>query len=431
MSRPTGTTLRGSKTASLPAPGVPFYTPAQTPPPGTAVKDTTHDGKPLPTLFTPHKIRGVEFANRFVVSPMCMYSADDGHLTDFHLVHLGQFALHGAALTIVEATSVTPNGRISPEDAGLWQDSQVAPLRRVADFVHSQGQKIGIQLAHAGRKASTLAPWHVAKRGEHQFAAEAEGGWPDKTWSASTLPYAPDWVNPLEMTLDDIKTLKSSFVAAAKRAVAAGIDVIEIHGAHGYLMTQFLSPTTNKRTDQYGGPLFENRIRLLTEIIQGVRAAIPETTPLFLRLSATEWLETVTKEPSWTVEDTIKLADLLPALGVDLLDVSSGGNSREQYIKMHTRYQIDLVSEIKKALKAQGSKAADTLQFGAVGMISNAELARDVAQKGGAVEADLVFVARQFLREPEFVRRVAHELGVPIRWATQYHRAQWKPDAKI
>ncbi|KAL1890966.1 NADH-dependent flavin oxidoreductase [Sporothrix stenoceras] len=429
MSRPTGTTQRGRKTASLPAPGVPFYTPAHTPSTGTATQSTTHDGKPIPTLFTPHKIRGVEFGNRFVVSPMCMYSADDGHLTDFHLVHLGQFALNGAALTIVEATSVTPNGRISPEDSGLWQDSQIAPLKRVADFVHSQGNKIGIQLAHAGRKASTLAPWHVAKRGEHQFAKESEGGWPDNTWSASNIPYAPDWVNPLEMTLDDIKELKDSFVAAAKRAIAAGIDVIEIHGAHGYLMTQFLSPTTNKRTDQYGGS-FENRTRLLLEITKEVRAVIPESTPLFLRLSATEWLESA-NEPSWTVQDTIKLADLLPSLGVDLLDVSSGGNSREQVIKMHSHYQIDLVSQIKKGLREQGSKAAETLQFGAVGMISTAELASEVAQKGGPVEADLVFVARQFLKEPEFVRRVAHNLGVPVRWPNQYHRAQWKPDAKI
>lgn len=430
MSRPTGTTQRGSKTASLPAPGVPFYTPAQNPAPGTAIQDTTHDGKPIPTLFTPLKIRGVELANRFVVSPMCMYSADDGHLTDFHLVHLGQFALHGAALTIVEATSVTPNGRISPEDSGLWQDSQIAPLKRVADFIHSQGHKVGIQLGHAGRKASTLAPWHVAKRGEHQFAKESEGGWPDNTWSASNIPYAPGWTNPLEMTLDDIKELKESFVAAAKRAIAAGIDVIEIHGAHGYLITQFLSPTTNKRTDQYGGS-FENRTRLLLEIAKEVRAAIPETTPLFLRLSATEWLETVTKEASWTVEDTIKLADLLPAVGVDLLDVSSGGNSREQYIKIHSHYQIDLVSQIKKALREQGSKAAETLQFGALGMVSTAALASEVTQKGGPVEADLVLAARQFLKEPEFVRRVAHELGVPIRWPNQYLRSQWKQDAKI
>ncbi|CAK7221108.1 NADH-dependent flavin oxidoreductase [Sporothrix eucalyptigena] len=429
MSRPTGVTHRGSKTASLPAPGVPFYTPAQTPAPGTALHPDAAD---LPTLFTPYKIRGVELANRFVVAPMCMYSADEGHLTDFHVVHLGQFALHGAALTIVEATSVAPNGRISPEDSGLWQDSQIAPLKRVADYIHSQGHKIGIQLAHAGRKASTLGPWHVAKRGEHQYALESEGGWPNNTWSASSIPYAPDWVDPVAMTLDDIAELKAAFVASAKRAVAAGVDVIEIHGAHGYLMTQFLSPTTNKRTDQYGGPAFENRTRLLLEIAREVRAAIPDTMPLFLRISATEWLEDVEpKEPSWTVQDTIRLADLLPAAGIDLLDVSSGGNSRNQYIKMHTRYQIDLVPEIKKALRAQGSAAADTLKFGAVGSITTAELAKEVVQKGGSVEADLVLAARQFLREPEFVRRVAHQLGVPIRWANQYLRAQWKPDAKI
>ncbi|KIH95142.1 NADPH dehydrogenase [Sporothrix brasiliensis 5110] len=430
MTRPTGITHRGKKTASLPAAGVPFYTPAQTPPPGTATRSTTFDGKPIPTLFTPHKIRGVEFSNRFVVSPMCMYSADDGHLTDFHLVHLGQFALNGAALTIVEATAVLPNGRISPEDSGLWQDSQIAPLKRIADFVHSQGNKIGIQLGHAGRKASTLAPWHAAQRGEKLFALESEGGWPDNTWAPSAIPYAPDWLQPHEVTLDDIQEIKASFAAAAKRAVAAGVDVVEIHAAHGYLLTQFLSPTTNKRTDQYGGS-FENRTRLVLEIVRDVRAVLPDSTPLFLRVSATEWLETVTDAPSWTVEDTVKLADQLPALGVDLLDVSSGGNSRDQSIQLHPRYQIDLVPAIKKALRAQGSKAADTLQFGAVGFVRDAELAKDAVQKGGDVEADLVLAARQFLKEPEFVRRVAHKLGVPISWPTQYGRALWKPDAKI
>ncbi|CAK7234291.1 NADH-dependent flavin oxidoreductase [Sporothrix curviconia] len=429
MARPTGVTHRGLKTASLPAPGVPYYTPKQTPPAGTALHPDAAD---LPTLFTPFKIRGVEFSNRFVVSPMCTYSADDGHLTDFHVVHLGQFALHGAALTIVEATAVTPNGRISPEDSGLWQDSQIAPLKRVVDYIHSQGQKAGIQLAHAGRKASVLAPWHVAKRGEHQFALESEGGWPDKTWSASSIPYAPDWVDPVAMTLADIAAFKAAFVAAAKRAVAAGVDVIEIHGAHGYLLTQFLSPTTNKRTDQYGGPSFENRTRLLLELVREVRAAIPDSMPLFLRISATEWLDEVEpKEPSWTLEDTVRVADLLPAAGVDLLDVSTAGNSPKQTIKMHTRYQIDLVPAIKKALRAQGSTAADKLLFGAVGSVTTAELAKEVVQKGGSVEADLVLAARQFLREPEFVRRVAHQLGVPIKWAHQYSRAVWRPEAKI
>ncbi|CAK7267994.1 NADH-dependent flavin oxidoreductase [Sporothrix epigloea] len=429
MTRPTGVTHRGSKTVSLPATGVPFYTPAQSPPAGATLQPDAAD---VPTLFTPITIRGLELANRFVVSPMCTYSADDGHLTDFHLVHLGQYALHGAALTIVEAASVTPHGRISPEDAGLWQDSHIAPLKRVADFIHSQGQKVGIQLAHAGRKASHLAPWHAAIRGEHQFALESEGGWPNDTFSASNIPYAPDWVDPVAMTIEDIAELRAAFVAAAKRAVAAGMDVIEIHGAHGYLISQFLSPTTNKRTDQYGGTSFENRTRLLLELVQDVRAAIPDTMPLFLRISATEWLETVEpKEPSWTVQDSVRLAALLPALGVDLLDVSSGGNSQKQRIAMHTHYQTDLVPAIKTALREQGSPAADKLLFGAVGLVTTAELAKEAVQRGGSVGADLVLVARQFLREPEFVQRVAHQLGVPVKWPLQYLRSQWNADAKI
>ncbi len=252
MSRPIGVTTRGAKTVSLPAPGIPYYTPAQSPPTGTPLPGATD----VPTLFTPLTIRGVTLANRFVVSPMCMYSADEGHLSDFHLVHLGQYALHGAGLTIVEATAVTANGRISPEDSGLWQDSQVAPLKRIADFVHSQGHKLGIQLGHAGRKASTLGMWHETKRGTHQFATEAEGGWPNGTWSASDVPYADDWVKPLAMSKADIAELIESFGAAAKRAIAAGVDVIEIHGAHGYLMTQFLSPTTNVRLRPILRPLY-------------------------------------------------------------------------------------------------------------------------------------------------------------------------------
>lgn len=228
-------------TASTPAPGVPFYTPAQDPPAGTAL-DT---GAEVPTLFTPLKLRGMTLQNRIAVSPMCMYSADDGRLTDFHLVHLGSFALRGAALTMVEATAVTPNGRISPEDSGLWADSQIAPLKRVVDFIHSQGQKVGVQLAHAGRKGSTLAPWH----GRTSKVATAElGGWPDNLWAPSPIPWAEDFPTPKEMTVADIEVLVQAFANAAGRAVQAGVDTIEIHGAHGYLITEFLSPITNVRS---------------------------------------------------------------------------------------------------------------------------------------------------------------------------------------
>lgn len=221
------------------AEGVPFFTPAQNPPAGTAL-----DASTAPTLFRPLRIRGVTLQNRFVVSPMCTYSARDGHATDFHLVHLGQFALSGAALTIVEATAVEARGRISPNCLGLWQDSQVAPLRRIVDFVHSQGGKAGIQLAHAGRKASTLARWVIDGTGAN-LADEAVGGWPDDVVAPSAIPFAGDYATPKALTLEDIKRLVQGFADAARRAVEAGFDVIEIHGAHGYLITQFLSSLTN------------------------------------------------------------------------------------------------------------------------------------------------------------------------------------------
>lgn len=227
-------------TASVPAPGVPFYTPAQSPPVGTPLSPSGN----LPTLFTPLTIRSVTLNNRFAVSPMCMYSADDGHLTDFHLVHLGSFAMRGAALTFVEATSVTANGRLSPEDSGLWKDSQIAPLRRVVDFVHSQGQRAGIQLAHGGRKASMLAPWH-AQRGASHIAEADVGGWPDDVSAPSAVPFSSTYPLPKEMTVEEIEGVVRSFAEAAERAVKAGFDVIEIHGAHGYLITEFLSPLSN------------------------------------------------------------------------------------------------------------------------------------------------------------------------------------------
>lgn len=228
-----------TKTANKPAPNVPFYTPAQEPPAGTPVDATS-----APTLFQPLRIRDLRINNRVWVSPMCQYSAQDGHMTDYHLVHLGQFALHGAALTIVEATAVEPRGRISPEDVGLWQDSQIAPLKRAVDFIHCQNQLAGIQLAHAGRKASTLAPWITESRGK-ALAPEHEGGWPDDVVGPSAIPYSEGWAFPRELSVEEIQGLVRRFAESAKRAVEAGVDVIEIHGAHGYLHTEFLSPLTN------------------------------------------------------------------------------------------------------------------------------------------------------------------------------------------
>ncbi|KAK3310626.1 uncharacterized protein B0T15DRAFT_498728 [Chaetomium strumarium] len=432
-------------TKSTPAAGVPFYTPAQNPPAGTALDA---NGTEVPTLFTPFQLRGLTLQNRFVVSPMCTYSADDGHLTDWHLVHLGGFAMRGAALTIVEATAVTPNGRISPEDSGLWQDSQIAPLRRIVDFIHSQGQKVGIQLAHAGRKASTLGPWHVTPT-THEVAGPDVGGWPDNLWAPSAIAWDEGFPTPKEMTVAQIEGLVQSFADAARRAVQAGVDTIEIHGAHGYLISEFLSPITNQRTDAYGGS-FENRTRVLLDVVRAIRAVIPETMPLLVRISATEWMEW-SGQPSWDLAQSKRLAAVLADSGVDLLDVSSAGNNPAQQIKVHPYFQADMAGEIRAELKRLGKDMA----IGAVGMISNAEMARSVVQadgrlagsgsgsgskqdddgkvevegeSGAKTRADLVLVARQFLREPEFVLKTAFELGVKVQGPIQYHRAPYQKE---
>ncbi|KAI1767662.1 FMN-linked oxidoreductase [Hypoxylon sp. FL1150] len=426
------------------APNATFYTPVQDPPAGTALDPAT-----APTLFQPLQIRGLRLQNRFAVSPMCQYSADDGHLTDWHFAHLSQFVIRGSALTIVEATAVTPNGRITPQCPGIWKDSQVAPLKRIVDFAHSQGQKVGIQLAHAGRKASTVAPWIRPANAITELAPPEDGGWADNVWAPSALKFDEGYPDPKAMTADQIRELTRAFADAARRSVAAGVDTIEIHGAHGYLISEFMSPLSNKRTDQYGGS-FENRTRVLFEIIEAVRSAIPETMPLLLRISATEWMESL-GEPSWDLEQSIRLAKLLPAAGVDLLDVSSGGNSPLRHINVKAiladpYYQVDLAGKIREALKKDGHK----LLIGAVGMITNAEMARSIVQEGkaaaahdgGSVEvveessgrttqADLVLAARQYLREPEFPLRVAHQLGVEVKWPNQYHRAGWAKGQKL
>ncbi|KAL7942216.1 hypothetical protein V8C42DRAFT_161327 [Trichoderma barbatum] len=398
------------------APGVPFYTPAQSP-----LTATPLDKDSAPTLFKPLKIRSVELHNRFVVAPMCQYSADDGHLTDFHLVHLGQLALHGTGLIIVEATAVESRGRISPQDSGLWKDSQIEPLKRVVDFIHSQGVKVGIQLGHAGRKASSLAPW-IGGTANKTLAEENVGGWPNDVISPSAIAYHEDNAQPKELTKDEIKSLIQKFAEAAQRAVKAGVDLIEIHGAHGYLVTSFLSPLSNQRTDEYGGS-FENRIRFVREVTEAVRAVIPADMPVSLRVSATEWMEWA-GQPSWTVEDTIKLAKLVPAWGVDILDVSSGGNTYEQRFPENPLFQIDIARTVRKALRAEGID----LIVGAVGNITDAKIAHDAVQEGPEAAAELALVARQFLREPEFVLRVAHELKVNVKWAHQYSKAGPRTD---
>ncbi|KAI0643110.1 FMN-linked oxidoreductase [Trametes meyenii] len=388
-----------------PAPGVPYYTPAQYPPAGTAAEQ---DEASVPTLFKPIKIREVEFQNRIWVSPMCQYSAENGKLTDWHLAHLGGIFTRGPGLTFVEATAVTPEGRITPEDSGLWSDEQIEPLRRIVQFAHSQSQKIAIQLAHAGRKASTVAPWLDAGA----LATEVVGGWPDNVVAPSAIPYNENFPKPKELDKAGIKKIVAAFVAAAQRALRAGFDVIEIHNAHGYLLDSFISPVANKRTDEYGGS-FENRVRLTLEIVDAVRAVIPPSMPLFLRISATDWLEeSLPNEPSWRSEDTVRLAGILAEHGVDFLDVSTGGLHPAQKIKGGPAYQAPFAEAVKKAL-------GDKILVGSVGVITDGKTAQGVLDKG---QADVVLVGRQFQKNPGTVWAFAEDLGVTL---TQAHQIEW------
>jgi hypothetical protein len=439
------------------ADGLDYFTPANNG--GAAI---TKDGASIPTLFQPLKIRDVTLKNRIVVSPMCMYSAEPdpsspniGALTDYHIAHLGHFALKGAPLVFVEAQSVQPNGRISPNDAGLWQhdtdSAQFKGLKRVVEFAHSQGAKVGVQLAHAGRKASMKAPWVAAANGARSLRADADAyGWPgdvvaptggvEMIWA--TGPDDRSYHTPRTLTIDEIHDVVRAFARAAATAIKAGVDVLEIHGAHGYLINQFLSPVTNRRTDKYGGS-YENRTRIVREIATAVRDAIPAGMPLFLRVSGTEWLEdvAVAKEAgSWDVESTIRLAKELPALGIDLIDVSSGGNHSQQKVEPHTSYQIDIAARVRKEVHAAGIK---NLLIGAVGLITTPSGARDIVQdadiqdgdvkeeakaadslvSGKEPKADCVFVARQLMRDPAWVLNVAKELGVKVTLPHQFERA--------
>ncbi|KAF5379008.1 hypothetical protein D9615_006057 [Tricholomella constricta] len=391
---------------NVPAKGVSYFTSAQNPPAGTAI-DPQPNGKPIPKLFQPLRIRGVEFQNRIFLSPLCQYSAEDGKLTPWHMAHLGGIYTRGPGLTMVEATAVLPEGRITPEDSGLWSDAQTAPLAAIVEFAHSQGQKIGIQLAHAGRKASTSAPWIDGD--ETAFAAA--GGWPEDVWGPSDVPFDETYPRPKALTKEGIRRVVQAFVDAARRAVEAGVDVVEIHNAHGYLLHSFLSPVSNKRTDEYGGS-FENRTRLTVEIVDAVRAAIPEDMPLFLRISATDWLEDVfPNEPSWRSEDTVKLAPLLHAHGIDFLDVSTGGNHPDQKISGGPAYQAPFAHDVKKALDP-----ASKLIVGSVGSITNGHVAQGVLDKG---QADAVLVGRQFQKNPGTVWAFAEDLGIEIQLANQ------------
>lgn len=383
------------------AEGAPYYTPAQIPPSGTSLGDSA------PKIFTPLAVRGVTFQNRLFLAPLCQYSGQNGYATDWHLTHLGGIIQRGPGLALMESTAVQKEGRITPQDIGLWEDGQIEPLARIVDFSHSQGQKIGIQLSHAGRKASTVAPFVSM----NATATEEIGGWPNEVYAPSAIPFNDAYPNPKEMSKAQIQEVEEAFVAAAIRSVKAGFDVVEVHAAHGYLIHQFLSPLSNKRTDEYGGS-WENRTRLTLEIVDLVRAAIPDTMPLFVRISATDWFDDMADEfpESWTVADSVKLAPLLVQHGVDFLDVSSGGVHPKQAtsIKSGPGYQAPFAQEIKKAV-------GDTMIVSAVGGIRTASLASQLVDDG----LDVIMCGRWFQKNPGLVYAYADDLGVEVKMANQ------------
>jgi 2,4-dienoyl-CoA reductase-like NADH-dependent reductase (Old Yellow Enzyme family) len=350
-------------------------------------------------LFDPLSIRDLTLANRVFVSPMCEYSSVDGYANDWHFVHLGSRAVGGAGLVLTEATAVVPEGRISPQDLGIWSDDHVPALRRIVGFIHEQGSVAGIQLAHAGRKASTLRPWEGSGT-----VAEAEGGW-SNVMAPSAIPFAENYPMPKAFTLDGIKEIVAAFASAARRACDAGFRVIEIHAAHGYLIHEFLSPLSNHREDAYGGS-FDNRTRLFREIVAAIRSSWPKGAPLFVRISATDWVK-----GGWDLEQSIELARMLKSLGVDLIDCSSGGTVPHAVIPAAPGYQTPFAQRIRQAAE---------IMTGAVGLITSPVQAEQIIATG---EADAILMAREFLRDPYWPLRAARELGQSVLWPVQYLRA--------
>jgi 2,4-dienoyl-CoA reductase-like NADH-dependent reductase (Old Yellow Enzyme family) len=350
-------------------------------------------------LFDPLPLRGLQLKNRVVVSPMCQYSSEDGFATDWHLVHLGAFAVGGASLVFTEANAVLPEGRISPQDLGFWKDEHVATLARIAQFVHAQGALFGTQLAHAGRKASTQRPWEGSA-----VVPEAQGGW--RAVAPSAVPFRPTDPAPLALDEAGIARVVRAFADAASRALAAGMDVIELHSAHGYLLHEFLSPLANRRADRYGGPL-ENRARALLEVARAVRKVWPERLPMFVRISATDWAE-----GGLVPEEAVQVARWLKQEGADLIDCSSGGMVPTAKVPVGPGYQTPFAQLIR-------SEAG--IATGTVGMIRSSWQAEHVLRTG---QADVVLLARELLRDARWPLRAAKELGVQLPWPKQYERAR-------
>jgi 2,4-dienoyl-CoA reductase-like NADH-dependent reductase (Old Yellow Enzyme family) len=349
-------------------------------------------------LFTPLTVGDVTFRNRITVSPMCQYSAEDGLAGDWHLVHLGSRAAGGAGLVLTEAAAVEARGRISPGDIGIWKDEQIGPLTRIARFLRRQGAAAGIQLAHAGRKGSSQRPWE----GGAAIPAQA-GGW--QTVAPSAVPFQSQDPLPVELSKSEIHSIAGAFQAAARRAFQAGFQVAEIHGAHGYLIHQFLSPLSNRRTDEYGGP-FENRARFALEVIAAVREAWPHNLPLFLRISCTDWVE-----GGWTPEESVELARRVGALGVDLIDCSSGGSAADAQVPVAPGYQVPFAARIRREAG---------ILTGAVGLITAPRQADEIIRSG---KADLVLMGRELLRDPHFPLHAAQALGAEVNPPVQYLRA--------
>ena len=354
----------------------------------------------MTSLFSPLTLRSLTLRNRIGVSPMCQYSSVNGYADDWHLVHLGGLATGGAGLVFTEAAAVTPNGRISQHDLGIWDDGHVAMLQRITAFVRAHGAAAGIQLAHAGRKASTKRPWEGTG-----VISPSEGGWDDVV-APTDIAFSETYPHPHALTTDGIADIIHAFRAAALRAVAAGFQVAEIHAAHGYLLHEFLSPLSNHRTDHYGGS-FTNRARLTLEVASAVRAAWPEHLPVFVRISATDWTE-----GGWDVDESVQLAVQLKAIGIDVVDCSSGGLVPHQRIAVGPGYQVPF------ARRVRGDAGIATAT---VGLITEAAQAEQIIDDG---DADIVLMARELLRNPRWPLAAAHELGVDGPWPPQYVRAK-------
>ncbi len=349
-------------------------------------------------LFDELQIRDVRLRNRIAVSPMCEYSSTDGFANDWHLVHLGSRAVGGASLVFTEASAVSPEARISPQDLGIWKDDHIEFLSRITKFLRTQGAMPGIQLAHAGRKASTRPPWDKGP-----YITPAEGGW--QPVAPSAISFAPTYAPPAALDQQGIEKVISDFSAAAVRALHAGFGIVEIHSAHGYLLHEFLSPLSNHRTDSYGGS-FDNRTRLVREVVTAVRKVWPEKNPLFVRISSTDWVE-----GGWDIDQSVALATQLAPLGVDLIDCSSGGNTPDAKIPVAPGYQVTFAERIRRETG---------LMTAAVGLITTAAQASAILSEE---KADLVFIARQFLRDPYLPLHIANELGFPTTYPIQYLRA--------